>query len=55
MTIPHESHEIWLQSEAEVMVLSYQIILWLAKPCMSAVQWQDGPILLISDGLGLIH
>lgn len=24
-----------------VMVLSYQIILWLAKRCMSAVQWQE--------------
>ena len=29
---------------SEVMVLSYQIILWLAKRCMSAVQWQDDPI-----------
>lgn len=28
---------------SEVMVLSYQIILWLAKRCMSAVQWQDDP------------
>lgn len=38
--------ELWLVGSVVglafvVMVLSYQIILWLAKRCMSAVQWQE--------------